>query len=113
MGPLRVAELGLDGAGDAGEVVEAPCRNQLPPLRREERIGFELSRTLEPLCRGVGADIEQLGIEPDDMGVIKIDADKRRIGLSLKRVASSAYADADWDQVAAAIPDLDDANGDS
>jgi small subunit ribosomal protein S1 len=45
--------------------------------------------------------------------VIKIDADKRRIGLSLKRVASSAYADADWEQVSAAIPDLDDVNGDS
>ncbi len=39
--------------------------------------------------------------------VIKIDADKRRMGLSLKRVASAAYAEADWDQVAAAIPDVD------
>ena len=46
--------------------------------------------------------------------VIKIDADKRRMGLSLKRVASAAYAEADWDQVAAAIPDLDEvADGDS
>jgi small subunit ribosomal protein S1 len=40
--------------------------------------------------------------------VIKIDADKRRMGLSLKRVASADYAEADWDQVAAAIPDLDE-----
>ncbi|MEP7356974.1 MAG: S1 RNA-binding domain-containing protein [Anaerolineales bacterium] len=40
--------------------------------------------------------------------VIKIDADKRRMGLSLQRVASSEYADADWEKVAAAIPDLDD-----
>jgi small subunit ribosomal protein S1 len=46
--------------------------------------------------------------------VIKIDADKRRIGLSLKRVASATYAEADWDQVAAAIPDLDEvADGES
>ncbi len=40
--------------------------------------------------------------------VIKIDADKRRMGLSLKRVASAEYADIDWEQVAANIPDLDD-----
>jgi small subunit ribosomal protein S1 len=40
--------------------------------------------------------------------VIKIDADKRRMGLSLKRVASAEYADTDWEQVAANIPDLDD-----
>ncbi len=40
--------------------------------------------------------------------VIKIDADKRRMGLSLKRVTSATYAEADWDQVAAAIPDLDE-----
>jgi hypothetical protein len=45
--------------------------------------------------------------------VIKIDAGTRRIGLSHNGVASSAYADADWDQVSAAIPDLDDVNGDS
>ena len=38
--------------------------------------------------------------------VIKIDAEQRRIGLSLKRVASAAYAETDWDQVAVAIPDL-------
>jgi hypothetical protein len=30
------------------------------------------------------------------------------MGLSLKRVASADYAEADWDQVAAAIPDLDE-----
>lgn len=40
--------------------------------------------------------------------VIKIEPDKRRMGLSLKRVASAEYADTDWEQVAAAIPDLDD-----
>jgi small subunit ribosomal protein S1 len=46
--------------------------------------------------------------------VIKIDADKRRMGLSLKRVASAAYAEADWDQVAATLPDDDEAaEGDS
>lgn len=46
--------------------------------------------------------------------VIKIDADKRRMGLSLKRVASATYAEADWDQVAATLPDLDEvAEGES
>ena len=40
--------------------------------------------------------------------VIKIDAEKRRMGLSLKRVASAEYADTDWEQVAATIPDLDE-----
>jgi small subunit ribosomal protein S1 len=40
--------------------------------------------------------------------VIKVDADKRRIGLSLKRVASAAYAETDWEQVAANLPDLDE-----
>lgn len=46
--------------------------------------------------------------------VIKIDADKRRMGLSLKRVTSADYAEADWDQVAATIPDLDEvAEGES
>jgi small subunit ribosomal protein S1 len=40
--------------------------------------------------------------------VIKIEPDKRRMGLSLKRVTSAEYADADWDQVAATLPDLDD-----
>ena len=39
--------------------------------------------------------------------VVKVDAEKRRIGLSLKRVASSAYADTDWEQVAASL-DLDE-----
>jgi small subunit ribosomal protein S1 len=39
--------------------------------------------------------------------VVKVDAEKRRMGLSLKRVASSAYADTDWDQVAASL-DLDE-----
>jgi small subunit ribosomal protein S1 len=40
--------------------------------------------------------------------VIKIDPDKRRMGLSLKRVASAEYADTDWSQVAATIPDIED-----
>ncbi|MBP7693387.1 MAG: S1 RNA-binding domain-containing protein [Anaerolineales bacterium] len=40
--------------------------------------------------------------------VLKIDPDKRRIGLSLKRAASAEYADADWEQVAASVPDLDE-----
>jgi small subunit ribosomal protein S1 len=40
--------------------------------------------------------------------VVKVDAEKRRMGLSLKRVASSAYADTDWEQVAASLPDLDE-----
>jgi small subunit ribosomal protein S1 len=40
--------------------------------------------------------------------VIKIDADKRRMGLSLQRVSSAEYANADWEQVAAEIPDLED-----
>ncbi len=39
--------------------------------------------------------------------VVKVDAEKRRIGLSLKRVASSDYADTDWEQVAASL-DLDE-----
>jgi small subunit ribosomal protein S1 len=40
--------------------------------------------------------------------VIKIDPEKRRLGLSLKRVNSSEYAETDWEQVAATIPDLDE-----
>lgn len=35
--------------------------------------------------------------------VIKVDSDKRRIGLSLKRVVSAQYADTDWEQVAASV----------
>ncbi len=36
--------------------------------------------------------------------VLKIDPDKRRIGLSLKRVSSAEYADKDyWEQVAASV----------
>src|SRR6185436_15423631 len=33
--------------------------------------------------------------------VIKVEPDKRRMGLSLKRVSSAEYAETDWDQVAA------------
>jgi small subunit ribosomal protein S1 len=40
--------------------------------------------------------------------VLKIDPDKRRIGLSLKRAASAEYADADWASIAATVPDLDE-----
>jgi small subunit ribosomal protein S1 len=40
--------------------------------------------------------------------VLKIDPDKRRIGLSLKRASDPKYADADWAQVAATVPDLDE-----
>jgi small subunit ribosomal protein S1 len=45
--------------------------------------------------------------------VLKIDADKRRMGLSLKRVASAAYEDVDWETVAAAAPDLDEVERES
>lgn len=40
--------------------------------------------------------------------IIKIEGDKRRMGLSLKRVSSAEYADADWEKVAASLPDLDE-----
>ncbi len=39
--------------------------------------------------------------------VVKIDPEKRRVGLSLKRASSAEYAEADWEQVAAAL-DLDE-----
>ena len=32
------------------------------------------------------------------LGIIRIDPDKRRMGLSLKGVASAKYADTDWQQ---------------
>ncbi len=35
--------------------------------------------------------------------VLKIDPEKRRIGLSLKRAASAEYAEADWAQIAASV----------
>lgn len=40
--------------------------------------------------------------------VLKIDPEKRRIGLSLKRAASPEYADTDWASIAATVPDLDE-----
>jgi small subunit ribosomal protein S1 len=40
--------------------------------------------------------------------VLKIDADKRRIGLSLKRASSAEYADTDWEKLAQTMPDLDE-----
>lgn len=40
--------------------------------------------------------------------IIKVDGDKRRMGLSLKRVSSAEYAEADWEKVAASLPDLDE-----
>jgi len=46
--------------------------------------------------------------QPVTLRVIKIDPEKRRLGLSLKRVNSSEYADTDWEQVAATIPDLEE-----
>lgn len=36
--------------------------------------------------------------------VLKIDPEKRRVALSLKRAASAAYADTDWEQVANSVP---------
>jgi small subunit ribosomal protein S1 len=39
--------------------------------------------------------------------VVKVDPEKRRMGLSLKRVSSAEYAEADWEQVAATL-DLDE-----
>ena len=44
------------------------------------------------------------GLTPVTLRVLKIDPDKRRIGLSLKRVSSAEYADKDyWEQVAASV----------
>jgi small subunit ribosomal protein S1 len=43
--------------------------------------------------------------------VLKIEPDKRRMGLSLKRVSSADYADVDWETVAATAPDLDEVEG--
>jgi small subunit ribosomal protein S1 len=40
--------------------------------------------------------------------VVKVDPEKRRMGLSLKRVSAPEYADADWEQVAASLPDFDE-----
>jgi small subunit ribosomal protein S1 len=41
--------------------------------------------------------------------VLKIEPDKRRMGLSLKRVSSADFEDVDWATVAASTPDLDEA----
>ena len=38
--------------------------------------------------------------------VLKVDPDKRRIGLSLKRAASAEYADADWEQLASNLDEV-------
>jgi len=46
--------------------------------------------------------------QPLTLRVLKIDADKRRMGLSLKRVSSADYEDVDWETVAATAPDLDE-----
>jgi small subunit ribosomal protein S1 len=43
--------------------------------------------------------------------VLKIEADKRRMGLSLTRVSSADYENVDWETVAAATPDLDEVVG--
>jgi len=50
--------------------------------------------------------------QPLTLRVLKIDADKRRMGLSLKRVSSADYEDVDWETVAATAPDLDEVEGD-
>jgi small subunit ribosomal protein S1 len=44
--------------------------------------------------------------------VIRIDPDKRRIGLSLKRVASSEYLDMDWQEGYDQVESYDDASAD-
>jgi small subunit ribosomal protein S1 len=44
--------------------------------------------------------------------VIRIDPDKRRIGLSLKRVASSEYLDVDWQEGYDQVESYDDASVD-
>jgi len=44
--------------------------------------------------------------------VIRIDPDKRRIGLSLKRVASSEYLDMDWQEGYDQVESYDDASVD-
>jgi len=44
--------------------------------------------------------------------VIRIDPDKRRIGLSLKRVASSEYLDVDWQEGYDQAESYEDASGD-
>jgi small subunit ribosomal protein S1 len=44
--------------------------------------------------------------------VIRIDPDKRRIGLSLKRVASSEYLDVDWQEGYDQVESYEDAPGD-
>ena len=44
--------------------------------------------------------------------VIRIDPDKRRIGLSLKRVASSEYMDVDWEEGYDQVESYEDASGD-
>jgi len=41
--------------------------------------------------------------QPVTLRVVKIDAENRRIGLSLKRASSAEYADADWEKVAEAL----------
>jgi small subunit ribosomal protein S1 len=55
-------------------------------------------------------------VEEGDMcalRIIRIDADRRRIGLSLKRVASAEYADLDWQVGQQEDADLDAEEGDS
>ena len=44
--------------------------------------------------------------------MIRIDPDKRRIGLSLKRVASSEYLDMDWQEGYDQVESYDDASVD-
>jgi small subunit ribosomal protein S1 len=44
--------------------------------------------------------------------VIRIEPDKRRVGLSLKRVASSEYLDVDWQEGYDQVESYEDASGD-
>ena len=40
-------------------VVETAGRDQLPRVRREERVRLQRARTLQPLGCGVGSDVEE------------------------------------------------------
>ena len=74
---------------------------------------------LTPVFAIAAADRERQRLQPplgDSVAALEagsilagIDADKRRMGLSLKRVTQADYAEGDWE-----VPDLDEvAQGDS
>ena len=55
-------------------------------------------------------------VQPGDevtVRVIRVDPDRKRIGLSLKRAASAEYADADWEQLASNLDEVAMSNDDS